>query len=80
MLAFIMEDLEDVALDRADKVRVVSRLFSLSFGPGAPGATPAHSLSASFDLCRLDPASGSIRVQMSETECGQFPQRGSEKE
>lgn len=50
ILAFIMEDLEDVALDRADKVCVASRLFFLSFGPGAPGTTPAHSSSASFEL------------------------------
>lgn len=50
MLAFIMEDLEDVPLDQADKVRVASRLFVLPVGLGAPGATPAHSLSASFEL------------------------------
>lgn len=50
VLAFIMEDLEDVALDHADKVRVASRLFVLLIGPGAPGTTPAHSLSASFEL------------------------------
>lgn len=40
VLAFIMEDLEDVALDRADKVRVTSRLFVLFIRTGAPGATP----------------------------------------
>lgn len=50
MLAFIMEDLEDVALDHADKVRVVSRLFVLFTGPGVLRATAADSLSASFEL------------------------------
>lgn len=50
VLAFIMEDLEDVALDHADKVRVASRLFVLFIWIGAPGATPTHSLSASCEL------------------------------
>lgn len=50
MLAFIMEDLEDVALDRADKVRVASRLFVLFIWTRAPGATPTHSLSTSCEL------------------------------
>lgn len=48
VLAFIMEDLEDVPLDHADKVRVASRLLVLRIGFGAPGATLAHSLSVSF--------------------------------
>lgn len=39
--AFIMEDLEDIALDHMDKVRAASRLFVLTSGPGA---TPAYSL------------------------------------
>lgn len=49
VLAFITEDLEDVALDHADKVSVASRLCVLPIGLGIPGASPVHSLSASLE-------------------------------
>ena len=90
MLAFIMEDLEDVSLDHADKVRVVLRLIGLPLGFGAPGTTLAHSLNASFELwvVQIGPHLGNcwsrrdVGAQMSRTqeENGQFPQRGSDED
>lgn len=50
VLAFVMEDLGDVLLDRADKVRMALRLLVLPIEFGAPGATPAHFLSTSFEV------------------------------
>lgn len=49
VLAFIMEDLEDVALDHADKVSVASSLCVLLVELGIPAASAACSLSASFE-------------------------------
>lgn len=75
VLAFIMEDLEDVALDQADKVRVASSLsFPLGLGLLGPLVPIPQVCPLSSGWCRLDPVSGScwsrrdIRAQMSKTQ------------
>ena len=62
MLAFIMEDLEDVALDHADKVRMASRL-SFPLGLGLLGPLSQSSLVVSD----LDPVTLAGTIQTGQS-------------
>lgn len=75
VLAFIMEDLEDVALDRVDKVRVASsQSFPLGLGLLGPLVPTPQVCPLSSGWCSLGPVSESCKsrrdmsAQMSKTQ------------